>query len=262
MIYGDLTSPEIGRIAPRTIALLPIAAVEQHGRHLPVITDTALVGEVARRAESALGKKVVLLPTFWAGSSHHHMAFPGTVSIKADTYIKVLKDLIDSLLSAGFRKVVLLNGHGGNVIPASQALYEVALEHQGADAPWVACATYWRVAARELAAQKFMETPNLTHACEYETSMMMGLRTDWVKLNLARGHRVERGSKFYDPLSYTPSRVAFTETFAQMTDTGAMGKPEKATAEKGEKLFELISTALIEFLEEFSGWKPKRANRK
>jgi len=258
MIYGELTSPDLARIAPKSIALLPIAAVEQHGRHLPVITDTALVTEVARRAEAALPKKVALLPTLWAGCSHHHMGFPGTVSIQSDTYVRVLKDLVDSLIAAGFRRIVLLNGHGGNVNPAAEAMYRVALEHPGTDAPWVACATYWRVAGRELAAQKFMESPNLTHACEFETSLMLGLRTDWVKMGLAKGRRCERRSKFYDPLGYTPSRVAISETFAQMTDLGAMGSPEKATAEKGRKLFDLISPAVEEFLKDFATWKLSR----
>lgn len=258
MIYGDLTSPDLGRIAPKTIALLPIAATEQHGRHLPVITDTALVTELARRAEAALPKKVALLPTLWVGSSHHHLGFPGTMSIQSETYVRVLKDLVDSLISAGFRRIVLLNGHGGNINPAAEALYRIALEHPENNAPWVACASYWRVAGPELAAQKFMESPSLTHACEFETSLMLALRTDWVKMNQARGRRVERHSKFYDPLGYTPSRVAFSETFAQMTDLGAMGSPEKATAEKGKKLFDLISPSIVKFLTEFSTWKLSR----
>lgn len=262
MIYGDFTSPDLKRLAPKTIALLPLAATEQHGDHLPVITDTALVTEIARRAEAALPKKIALLPTLWVGSSHHHLGFPGTVSIQSETYVRVLKDLIDSLIAGGFRRIVLLNGHGGNVNPASEALYRVALEHPEASAPWVTCATYWRVAGRDLAAQKFMESPNLTHACEYETSLMLGLRKDWVKMERAKGRRVERNSKFYDPLGYTPSRVAVSETFAQMTNNGAMGSPEKATAEKGEKLFQLITKNLVEFLTEFSTWKTPRNSSK
>ncbi|CAN5390550.1 creatininase family protein [soil metagenome] len=261
MIYGELTSPDLGRIASKTVALLPIAAVEQHGNHLPVITDTALVTEVARRAEAALPKKVALLPTLWVGSSHHHLGFPGTVSIRSETYVLVLKDLIDSLLKSGFRRIVLLNGHGGNVNPASEALYRVALEHPEINAPWVSCATYWGVARKDLAAQDFMESPNLTHACEYETSMMLNLRADWVRMGQAKGRRAERHSKFYDPLSYTPSRVAVSETFAQMTDLGAMGSPEKATAEKGGKLFDLVAKNVVEFLDEFSTWKFARRSR-
>lgn len=258
MIYGNLTSPDLGRLAPETIALLPIAAVEQHGDHLPVVTDTALVTEIAARAEVALPDQVALLPTLWAGCSHHHLGFPGTISIGSETYIRVLKDLIDSLIGTGFRRIVLLNGHGGNSIPASEALYRVALEHPELDAPWAVCATYWRVAAAELAAQDFMETPKLTHACEYETSMMLGLRTDWVQMDQARGGRARRHSQYYDPLGYAASRVLVCENFAQMTANGAMGNPEKSNPEKGEKLLALIAKSVVNFLEEFSTWPARR----
>lgn len=258
MIYGNLSSPEIGRLAPRLTALLPIAATEQHGNHLPVITDTAIVTELARRVEDALPRKVALLPTFWVGSSHHHLGFPGTVSLRSETYIRVLQDLVESLLAGGFRRVVLLNGHGGNVIPAAEALYRVTLEHPEKTAPWVACATYWHTAREELAAQTFMESPKLTHACEYETSLMLGLRTDWVDMKRARGRRAVRRSRFYDPLGYQPSRVMVCETFSQMTDTGAMGRPDRATAEKGNRLYDLITPCLVDFVREFAAWKHRR----
>jgi creatinine amidohydrolase len=90
MIYTEHTSPDLGRLARRSIAVLPIAAVEQHGRHLPVQTDTALVTEIARRTESALPQLIALLPTLWVGCSHHHRGFPGTVSLSSETYIRVL----------------------------------------------------------------------------------------------------------------------------------------------------------------------------
>jgi len=258
MKYGDLTSPDIGRLAPGLVALLPIGATEQHGSHLPVITDTAVVTELAARVEAALPRKVALLSTFWVGSSHHHFGFPGTMSLRSDTYILVLQDLIESLLAGGFRRVVLLNGHGGNVVPACEAIYRVALKHPRRTAPWVACATYWHVAREALAEQKFMETPKLSHACEYETSLMLGLRTDWVDLRRAKGHRTRRDSRYYDPLGYTPSKVSVSETFSQMTETGAMGRPELASAEKGRKLYDLITPCLVDFLTEFSGWKFNR----
>ncbi|HWQ93043.1 MAG TPA: creatininase family protein, partial [Clostridia bacterium] len=72
MLYHELTYPEISRLAPSCVAILPIAAIEQHGAHLPVDTDTAIVTELGRRLETALPEKVLLLPTLWAGSSHHH----------------------------------------------------------------------------------------------------------------------------------------------------------------------------------------------
>ena len=258
MIYGEMTSPELARIAPRAIALLPIAAVEQHGRHLPVQTDTALVSEIARRAERALPRQVALLPTLWVGCSHHHLGFPGTISLSSETYIKALIEMVECIARAGFHRIVLLNGHGGNIIPGNEALYRLNQKWQGPKEPWVAVASYWHVAAREMAAQKFMKTPALTHACEYETSMMLALRTDWVKLRLAKGQNQTRGSKFYSPTGNPPSRVTVCETFHQLTKTGAMGSPELATPEKGRKLFNLIAPVVVEFLKDFSRWKHPR----
>lgn len=252
MIYGELTSPRIGELAPRSTALLPLASIEQHGNHLPVCTDTALVTEVARRAEAVLPDRVLLLPTLWAGSSHHHFGFPGTVSIHGETYIRVLMDLVESLCRTGFRRIVLLNGHGGNVVPATEALTRLDLAALGD--PWVIAATYWTL-ADSFAGVDIMESPKLSHACEYETSMMLALRTDWVDMAAARGHRTERGSAFYDPMGYKRSRVTVAEPFHQKTPTGAMGSPEKATAGKGEVLLAAAAEQVVELLKDLDHWK-------
>lgn len=260
MKYSELTSDEIGRLAPHSIALQPVAAMEQHGPHLPVVTDTALVTEIAERAEAALPGQAIILPTLWAGCSHHHLAFPGTISIASETYIRIIVDLSHSLLRSGFRKVLFLNGHGGNTTPLAEALYRLSLENHGAEPPWIVSANYWKLGERALADQQFMETPRLSHACEYETSMMLSLCGESVKMEKAQGHRTLRGSKFYDPLNYEPSLVTVCETFTQMTNSGAMGNPEKATAEKGDRLLASFTQSLVDFLTEFSTWEHQRPN--
>ncbi|HWQ93843.1 MAG TPA: creatininase family protein, partial [Clostridia bacterium] len=190
------------------------------------------------------------------GSSHHHSRFPGTLSISSETYIRVLCDLVESLLSAGSRRIFLLNGHGGNQTPFSEALYRVAMAHRDdRPQPWVAGQNYWSLAAPQLAAQDYMESPRLTHACEYETSLMLALRGGSVKMELARGERATRDSEFYDPLEYRPSLVRLVEPFEAITAHGALGSPERATAEKGRKLLDLITGVLVQFVNEFAGWK-------
>ena len=254
MKYAELTSPELGRLAPELIAVLPLAAVEQHGDHLPVITDTAIGDELANRVEAALSSQVIMLPTLWCGSSHHHMGFPGTLSLRSETYVQVLIDLVESLMQSGFRRIFLLNCHGGNQTPFAEALYRLNLKHQGPGEPWIAAASYWHLASTELSTQTFMETPKLTHACEYETSLMMALRLDWIKGEpRGEGGRIE--SEFFDPLHYTPSLVVVARTFDQISSNGALGSPEKATVEKGRQLYPLITTAIVNFLREFATWK-------
>lgn len=259
MKYGELTSAALGRLAARATAVLPLAAIEQHGRHLPVVTDTAIADELGRRIERALPRKVVLLPTLWCGSSHHHKGFPGALSISSDTYVRVLCDLTDCLIETGFRRIFLLNCHGGNQTPFAEALYRLNQKHRGPREPWIAAASYWNLAAPELNRQKFMATPKLSHACEYETSLMMALRLDWVA-RPGRNPRV-RGvqSKYYDPLNYQPSRVVVSQSFDQLTPTGALGSPELATAEKGERLYRLLTAALTDFLADFAQWRRRKS---
>lgn len=254
MKYGELTSPQLATRAPELTAVLPLAAMEQHGDHLPVYTDAAIADEIARRVEEALAEKIVMLPTLWCGSSHHHKGFAGTVSLSSETYVLVLMELIESLIHTGFRRIFLLNCHGGNQTPFAEALYRLNLKYQGEGEPWIAAASYWNLAAKELAAQTFMESPRLTHACEYETSLMMALRLDLVGDGQSGG-RDPIKSRFFDPQGYEPSRVVVARTFDQLSANGALGSPEKATAEKGLKLFLLISDVLVEFLEEFCTWK-------
>ncbi len=257
MLYTDHTSSDLARLASKAIAVLPLAAIEQHGNHLPVATDTAIADELARRVEAALPKRVMLLPTLWCGSSHHHRGFPGALSISSETYTRVIEDLLDCLIESGFRRIFLLNCHGGNQTPFAEALYRVNLRHPE---PWVAAASYWNLAAKELAAQKFMETPKLSHACEYETSLMLRLRVDWVKPG-RRGQTRHVVSKYYDPLNYVPSRVAVAQSFDQLSATGALGSPELATAEKGESLFALLADSVVDFLHDFCTWKRPKMPR-
>jgi len=254
MKYAELTSPELGKIAPGLIAVLPLAAIEQHGDHLPVVTDTVIADEIARRVESALPDQIALLPTLWCGSSHHHKGFPGTLSLRSETYVNVLIDLVNSLIDTGFRRIFLLNAHGGNQTPFAEALYRLNLAHRGPDEPWIAAASYWNLAAKELSEQNFMETPKLSHACEYETSMMQRLRIDWIKGN-GQGESDGIGSTFYDPLGYSPSRVIVSQSFDQLSGNGALGSPEKATPEKGEQLYSLVSDVIVRFLQDFSTWE-------
>ena len=258
MIYGELTSPQLAKIARRTVAVLPIAAIEQHGDHLPVLTDTAIAEELGRLVEKGLPRKIVLLPVLWCGSSHHHKGFPGALSLRSETYVEVLIDLVESLIETGFQRIFLLNCHGGNQTPFAEALFRLNLKYRKKDEPWIVAASYWNLASTELAEQGFMETSRLSHACEYETSLMMALRMDWIGPSPRAKIRLNnspKNSRFYDPSGIRPSQVVIAKTFDQLSSNGALGSPERASAEKGEKLFALVNKVLIEFLEEFSTWK-------
>ncbi|MEO2045830.1 MAG: creatininase family protein [Pirellulales bacterium] len=97
-------------------------SAEQHGHHLPLLTDTYLVTEVAERVEQTLLDKVLLTPTLWLGASDHHLDFPGTISVPNTFYVEMIKNMVRCFVKAGFRRVLLLNGHGGNIAPGEVRL--------------------------------------------------------------------------------------------------------------------------------------------
>src|SRR3982750_2432768 len=120
MRFAEMTAPEIRDLSrERTLIVAPIAACEQHSRHLPVFTDSILCGAVADGVERALSDRVLLLPVLWLRASEHHppLPFGGPLTATLPTYETLLVELLTPLLRDGFRRLLLLNGHGGNIDP-------------------------------------------------------------------------------------------------------------------------------------------------
>src|SRR5260370_15743451 len=115
MKFHEMTAPQLSQV-PRdtTIVVAPIAACEQHSRHLPTFTDTLLVTAVAEGVEQRLPEQMLLLPTQWFGASSHHLRFGATLSAEVDTHIDLICDLLRPLLDDGYKRLLVLNGHCGN----------------------------------------------------------------------------------------------------------------------------------------------------
>ena len=138
MYYGEQTSNAIPNLT-RKVVVVPIGSLEQHGHHLPMLTDSLIGGEITRRAEAEVGDLALFLPMLWAGASDHHLGLPGAISVSNDHYTHLLMDIVESLIKHGFRRIFLLNSHAGNIVPAQSALYEVNLRHRGKiDGLWLA----------------------------------------------------------------------------------------------------------------------------
>lgn len=234
MKFAEMTAPEIGRIDKTGVVVIaPIAAVEQHSRHLPVITDTVLVTAVAEGVEKNLPQKVLLLPTQWLGASEHHLPFGGTLTATLPTYEAMLMEILRPLLHDGFGRVMLLNGHGGNIDPLQVALRRLDREFPGSI---LTGAAYWDLAAEGLAACCTGPRKAMGHACELETSMMLALRPELVRTDLIE-----------DDPETTPAAVKsifWARDFGRRTDHGAVGYPEQATAEKGRKMLDAAIAAV------------------
>jgi creatinine amidohydrolase len=228
MRFGELTAPEIRRLdRSQTLVVAPIAACEQHAGHLPVFTDSILVGAVGDGLEAALADRVLLLPVLWIGASDHHLPFGGTLTASLPTYETLLVELLTPLLREGFRRFLVLNGHGGNNDPL-----RVALRRLDRDFPEATLtgAAYWDLAEAELATHCEGLRKTVGHACEIETSMMLALRPDLVRPDLIA-----------DDPDNTPPGLAnafWARDFARRTHHGAVGYPERASADKGRRMLD------------------------
>jgi creatinine amidohydrolase len=223
MKFHEMTFPQLRQVhRDRCVLLAPIAACEQHSHHLATSTDTILVTGVADGVESRLPREVLQLPTLWFGASHHHLRFGGTLSARVDTHVDMLCDLVEPLLEDGYQRLLILNGHGGNIDTMQMALRRLQPRYRR---QILSAASYWDLASKELAA--LVEGPRkvMGHACEFETSMMLALRPDLVRKEEIRND---------PPREEAALRGLYlAEDMFQRTDHGAVGYPELASAEKG-----------------------------
>src|SRR5437867_2004199 len=123
MQLSDLNWPAIQALNKDTPVVFPVGAVEQHGLHLPLFTDSLLLGEIMRRAAERLDGRVLFAPLLWLGNSDHHLDFPGTLSAPPRAYLDLLGGLLENFIPHGFRRLAFINGHGGNEVPGRQAVF-------------------------------------------------------------------------------------------------------------------------------------------
>src|SRR3954470_19903650 len=229
MNLAGLTWPEVAALSRETPVIFPIAALEQHGRHMPLFTDSMLMGEIAQRAENALGERALFAPLQWLGNSHHHMDFPGTLSMEPRAYLDLLCGLLENFIAHGFKRLLLLNGHGGNDVPGKQAVFEVRQRHRHRMDLLLLCGTYWNLAPDAHQAHPDLKQTEMGHACEWETSMVLRLAP-----HLVKDHRTVAPQEF--GRAFEPASRGWT--MRDRSEPGHIGQPAEASAEKGEALFQ------------------------
>jgi creatinine amidohydrolase len=233
--WRKLRADQLRDLAKRdAIVILPVASLEQHGPHLPVEVDSMLGETVAARTAekiAARGMAVVVLPVLWTGLSEHHMSFGGTITLDNAAFAALVEGVVRSVLRHDFRKIVLLNAHGGN----ENALRSITDDLTPKLGVPIVQFTYWYAAAVAIA--KILETQGgLSHACEAETSMMMAVRPELVaedRIPLAKSNT---------------AGVYRWRSIGSRSASGVIGNPEAATRDKGERLFDAISTAVADKL--------------
>jgi creatinine amidohydrolase len=232
LLVEDLTWPAVARLveAGQALCVLPVGAVEQHGRHLPASTDTDIATAVCRAASARTGAP--LLPTLWAGSSQAHTtAWPGTLSLSPRLLIDVVVELATWIRASGFTRLLLVNAHVGNAAPLRVAVDEI----RGRGELRVGLVSWYELTP-EIAAEVTADADDW-HAHAAETSLMLHLRPELVDRDEIRDDEDRTGDLV---LSYT---------VAETSREGLTGAPSRASAEQGAALFEAVVTALAECIE-------------
>ncbi len=251
MQLAEMKSPEVAALSIETPVVIPIGSLEQHGPHMPLFTDSILCSEVARRAAEKLADRVLFAPLLWVGNSHHHMDFCGTISAEPRVYLDLLCGVLENFIAHGFKRLVLLNGHGGNTVPGHQAVFEVRQRHRDRKDLLLLSATYWSLGSKPSEVDRTIGQGRMGHACEWETSMMLRIAPQLVG-DYRSVAPVEFGR------SFDPADRGWT--MKDRTAPGHVGDPRSASAEKGETLLGLFSRDVVELIERVITWDGRSWN--
>jgi creatinine amidohydrolase len=250
--WDNLTSPEIATLSKQeAIVLLPVGSTEQHGPHLPVGCDHLMATAMSELFAEELykrGKPCVVAPSIPVANSTHHMSFSGSMTLSPQTYMQVLLDYCKSIASHGFRKILIVNGHGGNIAPTETALINI---NETLGFP-VYFTGYWNV--DKTALSDILETQDgMIHACEAETSLMMAINETLVD-------PIYKETKGYAGHCLKVEDDGILSTFHRMeshTENGVMGNSCAATKEKGEMIVARYVKAMADILEDDKLWNQK-----
>jgi creatinine amidohydrolase len=252
--YNRLTWPEMNAaVEAGKVVLLPTGSTEQHGPHLPLDTDVFLAESVCLEVGRRMADKVLVLPPISYGLNQHHIDFPGTIHIEPETFIAFCLDITKSVAYHGFRKIILVNGHGSNGPLIDLVARKTVLQTES-----LCCAvTYLSLAADAFEAVR--ETEVMAHADEMETSLYLHLAEERVRMDRAVADDDVRGRHV---TSDSTTKVRFNDYWGRWTTTGVHGDPRPATRDKGKVIFDAATTALGELVEEWREWPlPPRSDQ-
>jgi creatinine amidohydrolase len=255
-LFAEMTWPEVKQVVQEErVAVVPVAMIEQHGHHLPVDTDLVLANEVCVQAGAKIPGEMVVIPPINHGYAPHQIDFPGVISISGDTFIRYVVDICKSLAHQGFKRILLMNGHGSNVSLLQVAARQTILEY-----PDVMCASisHWDFQPVIDLAEKIRQSENpggINHACELETSMYLAIKEELVQMDKAvKDLDKFKQSKYFwlDLVGQGKGRpVIMMPYWSAISDTGTLGDPTFATKEKGKKFLAASVDGLVEFIQEF-----------
>jgi creatinine amidohydrolase len=247
--WGDYRTTEYASIDPeQTIAVLPVAAIEQHGPHLPVSTDTSIMQGMLETVIARLPSDldIRILPVQAAGKSNEHLYARGTLTLPPATLIDAWTELGASVARAGVRKIVFVNSHGGN-----EEIMGIVSRELRVRFDMLAVKTSWQRFGRPAGMYSDLEERQGIHGGDVETSLMLHFRPDLVDMRKAEDFvsRVQAAEESFDLLRHTGTH-AFAWIASDLNPNGVVGKASKATAEKGKLTAEHQADGFVRLLED------------
>lgn len=248
----NLKSSEVDALDRKnTIVVLPVGAMEQHGAHLPIGTDTQILEGVIKSFENCVTEdlSILLLPTINVGKSNEHMAFAGTLTYSLSTLIGMIRDMAKSVSRHGFEKMVLFNAHGGNTDVLNAVARDIRDDFKVR--PFVI--DWWFTSFWSEILAKLQESPRdgVFHACELETSLMLALHPDLVDMSKAVTTFPPQQMRDNDYVTvFGPVNMGWVTK--DITKSGVVGDPTKATKEKGLAFLDYAGHKLVEIFTEIA----------
>jgi creatinine amidohydrolase len=228
------------------VAVLPTGAIEQHGPHLPLDTDSWSSFAIAARAAAQVERvPVLVLPPLWWGLSPYWMVFPGTLTLRPETLLELIFDLSRSVAHHGFKKLLILNGHGGN-----DGLIQAAAIKCQTDELRVAAVSYWSLVPAELRELAPRDGGSIGHAGQAETSIQLELQPECVRLEAVRPEQcldlTSEAGRASEGVVYSPPDPR------RESPHGVYGLATEGSRERGEGIVQAAARALAEYLERFA----------
>ncbi|WP_099867283.1 creatininase family protein [Pararhizobium haloflavum] len=256
MIWDRLATTEFAGLDRRMPVILPIAAVEQHGAHLPLSVDCDIGSHFLAEAETRFGEDMLILPQIRVACSQHHMDFAGTLTVQSETFLAYAADLLESVIAHGFDRILIFNSHGGNRAIGHVLADKIGVRHRHCH---VVMSTWWTLAGKALEPLQESAHGGVAHACEFETSVMMLAHPDKVRQDqITTMSHVATHEWAQEDMLHAARALLFRTMHEKSGGTGTVGDPSKASAEKGARITETVIDALRMVVRDLKAARPRR----
>lgn len=243
MKWAELTAEQLAAMDRATPVILSLGAVEQHGPILPVETDNLIGRMLLDAVDERIGERILILPQISVCCSGHHMDFAGSLSVRHETLLEYISDIIESVIQNGYKTIIFFNSHGGNL-----AIGQVVLEKLGERHPdcRLFFFTWWNVVHEELREVQESGLGGVGHACEFETSLIAHFAPEYVDgKKMPKTQVVQTYDWAATDLLNAPHGTFYRNMMYLSGGTGVLGSPEYASADKGRRIADLVVGKLV-----------------